>query len=93
MTQFLQAAVPVLLGINVLAFLLYGLDKSLAKKNARRIPEKTLIGLAAVFGALGALLGMLLFRHKTKHIKFTVTVPVFLLLQAGFFIALTARWL
>jgi len=97
MERFLQTAegvlLPAFLGINALTFLLYGLDKRFAKKGMRRIPEKTLMGFAVVFGAPGALLGMLMFRHKTKHKKFIITVPLFLLLQAGFFIALTAGWL
>lgn len=56
-----------LLGINVLAFLLYGFDKWKAKKNKWRIPEKTLFGIAFLGGSLGALIGMQVFHHKTKH--------------------------
>ena len=75
--------------INLTAFLLYGLDKSFAVKHKRRIPEATLIAVACIGGAPGALLGMLIFHHKTKKKKFRITIPilvgVFLLLN-GFFL-------
>jgi len=68
-----------LLVINLVTYLLYGLDKWKAKKNKRRIPEKVLLSFAAVGGSVGALLGMYGFRHKTKHMKFKVGVPLILL--------------
>ena len=71
----------VLLLVNVLAFALYGIDKLKAKKGAWRIPESTLLLVAFLGGSLGALLGMELFRHKTKHAKFKVLVPLFLILH------------
>jgi len=71
-----------LIGINVLTFLLYGIDKWKAQKSKWRIPEETLIWLAIVGGSIGALIGMYLFRHKTKHRKFTLGVPVIILAQA-----------
>ena len=71
--------------INVLTFLLYGIDKWKARRGKWRIPEETLIWLAIVGGSIGALLGMYLFRHKTKHKKFTVGVPAILLIQVGLF--------
>ncbi len=67
--------------VNVLAFLLYGLDKAKAKAGAWRIPERTLIGIAFLGGAFGAFLGMQLFRHKTKHTQFVVLIPLFCLLH------------
>ena len=77
--------VLILLGtMNLYAFIVYGLDKRYAKKKQWRIPEAHLILAAALFGALGAFLGMRLFRHKTKHKKFTITVPLFLILQIAF---------
>lgn len=66
--------------INLIAFAAYGMDKAKARNGTRRIPEKTLIGLAAFGGAIGAIIGMLAFRHKTRKIKFTITVPVFTVL-------------
>ena len=71
----------VLLLVNVLAFALYGIDKLKAKKGAWRIPESTLLLVAFLGGSLGALLGMERSRHKTKHAKFKVLVPLFLILH------------
>lgn len=67
-----------LLIINALAFLLMLVDKRKAQKNRWRIPEKTLLGTALIGGSLGAMAGMQLFRHKTKHMKFVIGVPVML---------------
>jgi uncharacterized membrane protein YsdA (DUF1294 family) len=66
--------------INIAAFALYGIDKRKAHYELWRIPEAVLLGLAIVGGAYGAGAGMLLFRHKTLHKAFLITVPVFLLL-------------
>lgn len=66
--------------INVIAFILYGMDKKKAMKKKWRIPEKTLIGIAVLGGGLGALLGMNVWHHKTKKWKFKILVPLFLLL-------------
>ena len=70
-----------LAAVNLLAFVLYGVDKLKAKKGAWRIPEATLLLVAFLGGSLGALLGMEVFRHKTKHAKFKVLVPLFLILH------------
>ena len=70
-----------LAAVNLLAFILYGIDKFKAKKGAWRIPEASLLLVAFLGGSLGALLGMELFRHKTKHAKFKVLVPLFLILH------------
>lgn len=67
--------------INALGFVLMLADKHKAKKNLWRIPEATLMGVAAIGGSLGSLMGMYLARHKTRHLKFTVGVPVILALQ------------
>ncbi len=69
--------------LNIISFLLMRSDKQRARKNRRRIPERTLFLSAALFGALGGTLGMFVFRHKTKHWYFRVFFPVLLLLQAG----------
>ena len=78
-----------LLVINILAFVCYGLDKLKAKRNARRISERALLLLALVGGSVGAWLGMLVWRHKTKHAIFSVGVPVMLLLQIAVYLWLT----
>ena len=70
-----------LFGINLLTFLIYGIDKWKAKKDKWRIPEATLLLLAALGGSIGALLGMSVFHHKTRHKKFIIGVPLILLAQ------------
>ncbi len=70
----------VLAATNLFSFALYGIDKWKAKRAAWRISESTLL-LFALLGPVGALLGMELFRHKTKHAKFRILVPVFLILH------------
>lgn len=67
--------------MNLLAFLLYGIDKWSARHDLRRIPEKVLLGIAAIGGSLGAFAGMRLFRHKTRKAKFYLGVPILLFLQ------------
>ncbi len=68
-----------LAALNVLTFALYGWDKRCARRGWRRVPEKTLLGLSALGGSLGALVGMRLFRHKTRHWYFAWGVPAMLL--------------
>ena len=70
-----------LLLINAAAFLLMLVDKIKAKKNRWRIPERTLFGSALLGGSIGALLGMYTFRHKTKHLSFTLGMPAILIAQ------------
>ena len=79
--MILENAALILLIWNIAVMLIYGLDKLKAKKGAWRIPEKTLLLLALFLGAPGALIGMELFRHKTKHRLFTIGVPVCFLLN------------
>lgn len=67
--------------INAAAFILMLADKHKAKKKQFRIPEATLMGVAALGGSIGALAGMYLVRHKTKHIKFTLGIPLILAVQ------------
>lgn len=67
--------------INAAGFVLMLIDKWKAKKNKWRIPERTLMTVAAAGGSLGSLLGMYTFRHKTQHPKFTIGIPVILALQ------------
>ncbi len=71
-----------LIGINVVTFFIYGIDKWKARRGKWRIPEDTLIWLAIADGSIGALLGMYLFRHKTQHKKFTLGIPAIILVQA-----------
>ena len=74
--------------IGVLAFFAYGADKRKAKKRHRRTPEAVLLGLGFLGGALGALFGMNLFRHKTRHWYFWVVNVSGLIWQVAFFLIL-----
>lgn len=71
-----------LIGINLLTFGIFGIDKWKARKGKWRIPEDTLIWLSIVGGSVGALLGMYLFRHKTQKRKFNLGIPAILVAQA-----------
>ncbi len=74
------------LAVNIIAFILYGYDKSLAKRDRRRIPEKTLLFWAWIGGSIGAFLGMRIFHHKTLKPKFALTVPVLMALEIAIII-------
>ena len=67
--------------INAASFLFMLADKIKAKKNRWRVPERTLLALCAIGGSLGGYLGMQLFRHKTKHPKFSIGIPIMLAVQ------------
>lgn len=71
-----------LLAMNVLTFIVYGIDKMKARKHRWRIPESTLLLLAALGGSLGAWMGMQLWHHKTLHKKFRYGIPAIIALQA-----------
>lgn len=70
-----------LLAFNVIAFIVYGIDKYKAKKTKWRIPEITLLLLAVVGGSVGAWMGMKVWHHKTMHKKFKYGIPAILLIQ------------
>ena len=72
-----------ILVINIITFVAYGMDKRRAKKNQWRIPERTLLLLAVFGGSVGALLGILGLRHKSRHWKFKIGVPLILGIQLG----------
>ena len=64
---------------SAVAFVIFGVDKLLAKAGKWRVPEASLLWISFLGGAAGALAGMALFHHKTKKGKFTVTVPMMFL--------------
>ncbi|MGX9757003.1 DUF1294 domain-containing protein [Clostridioides difficile] len=67
--------------INIIGFSSMYIDKKKAIRNKWRIKEATLITIAIIGGSIGSILGMYSFRHKTKHIKFTLGIPFIILLQ------------
>ncbi|MGN0612366.1 MAG: DUF1294 domain-containing protein [Porcipelethomonas sp.] len=67
--------------INIISFAMFYADKQKAKKHLWRIPEATLLLTAFIGGSIGACAAMKLFRHKTKHPKFYILVPVFIILH------------
>lgn len=85
------AAPAYLLLINLAAFLTFGADKRRAKRGAWRIPEKTLFLLAIVGGSVGAICGMRVFHHKTKHWYFKYGLPAILLAQLAAIAFFTLR--
>ena len=72
-----------LLAINAVAFIVYGIDKYKSKKAKWRIPETTLLLLAAIGGSIGAWAGMRLWHHKTMHKKFKYGIPIIIILQVA----------
>ena len=81
--------------MNLVTFIVYAYDKHIARQNRgkRRVPERTLILLSFLGGFLGALLGMFLCRHKTKHAKFLILVPLSVILWTAGIGALIAHLL
>lgn len=67
--------------VNAAGFLLMLVDKRKAQYNLWRIPESTLFLVAAIGGSIGCLYGMFAFRHKTKHLKFTLGIPAIMVVQ------------
>ena len=81
MGQWQIAAILYIVVLNLIGFLSMGIDKSRAKKGDWRIPERTLFLIALLGGSVGSILGMQVFRHKTKHKSFLVGMPLILALQ------------
>ena len=77
--------------INLLTFIVYGADKRRARKGKWRVPEKTLFLLPLLGGSIGALLGMRVFHHKTKHWYFVWGIPLILLAQMALAVWLLVR--
>ena len=72
-----------LLIVNAIGFVLMLGDKRMAQKKLWRIPEATLMPVAAIGGSIGSLIGMYTFRHKTRHVKFTLGIPAILAVQVA----------
>lgn len=84
--MLIKILIVYLLIVNAIGFVLMLVDKIKAKKNLWRIPEATLFLVAVIGGSIGSILGMYTFRHKTKHIKFIVGMPLILAAQIIAFI-------
>lgn len=67
--------------INIVTFIIYGIDKYKAKKGKWRIPENSLLGLAIIGGSIGAYLGMRVWHHKTMHLRFKYGIPFIIVMQ------------
>jgi len=86
-----EAIVYYLIGINVIAFLVYGIDNWKAKKSLWRIRETALLGLAVLGGSIGAWLGMKVWRHKTMHKKFKYGIPLILIAQIAIVLLVSCK--
>ena len=74
--------------MSVVAFAVFGADKKMARQGTWRIPERTLVALVLLGGSPGAILGMRVFHHKTKHIKFVIGLPTILVLESLLLLAI-----
>ena len=74
--------------INLIGFIAMGVDKRRAVRHYQRTPEKTLFLIALIGGSFGSILGMQVFRHKTKHKSFVFGMPVILILQVALIVYL-----
>ena len=70
-----------LAGLNFAGFVMMGVDKWKARKQAFRIPEASLFLIAVIGGSIGSIIGMYTFRHKTRHLTFVIGMPVILAIQ------------
>ena len=83
--MLIKIYIGILIVVSLITFVLYGVDKSKARRHAWRIPEKILLGFGLLGGAIGGLLGMNAFHHKTKHGYFWVVNILGLIIQAAVF--------
>ena len=78
--------------MNVIAFLVFGIDKHYAKTGKWRVKESTLFILSALFGAVGAFVGMRVYHHKTKKPRFRIIIPVLAAAQLAVIVWMGVRW-
>lgn len=81
--MLIKIYIGILIVVSLITFVLYGVDKSKARRHAWRIPEKILLGFGLLGGAVGGLCGMNVFHHKTKHGYFWVVNILGLIIQAA----------
>ena len=80
-----------IIGVNVITFVVYGIDKLKAKKGKWRVPEATLLLLAVVGGSVGAWCGVRVWHHKTMHAKFKYGIPLIMAVHAVLFVCLMKK--
>ena len=80
-----------IIGVNVITFVVYGIDKLKAKKGKWRVPETTLLLLAIIGGSVGAWCGVKVWHHKTMHLKFKYGIPLIMAVQVGLLLCLMTR--
>ena len=80
-----------IIGVNVITFVVYGIDKLKAKKGKWRVPETTQLLLAIVGGSVGAWCGVKVWHHKTMHLKFKYGIPLIMAVQVGLLLCLMTR--
>lgn len=91
--KILMYALIYYVAINIIGFLVMFYDKKMAIKNRWRVSEKTLFLIATIFGSVGIYLGMIVFRHKTKHLKFKIGIPLVIFLQFGILVYLLVNYI
>lgn len=84
--SFTQIVIIYLIAINIIGFLAMGIDKHQAQMANRRIPENTLLGFTILGGGVGTILGMYVFHHKTKKLKFKIGMPFILIFEILIFV-------
>ena len=89
--SFWHIVVIYLVAINVVTFLVYGIDKWKAKHSRWRIREAALLGLAVLGGSVGAWLGMIVWHHKTMHKKFKYGIPIILIAQIALIVMTSCK--
>ena len=80
-----------IIGVNVITFVVYGIDKLKAKKGKWRVPETTLLLLAIIGGSVGAWCGVKVWHHKTMYAKFKYGIPLIMAMQAGLLVCLMTK--
>lgn len=80
-----------IIAVNVITFVVYGIDKLKAKKGKRRVPEATLFLLAIVGGSVGAWCGVKVRHHKTMHVKFKYGIPLIMAMHAVLLVYLMTK--
>ncbi len=81
LTEFMNYIIIYIVIINIIAFAIMAADKKKARSKGQRVPESVLLTLSFIGGSVGSLLGLLICRHKTRHLKFVILFPLFLVLH------------